>query len=283
MAAEDTTTLTTPETTTPTAATTTPAPAVSSSATPWYESLPDGLKGEKALHQFKDVGGVAQAYLETKKLVGAKLDGMVKVPGKDAKPEEVAAYRAAIGVPKLASDYTLTVPDATGKTVDTKRLEAAAPFFHKAGFTQDQVQALAEWALTEEKSRTAAANEANLASLDKLADEWGEMTFNRRAQLALRTVDRFGSPELKAWLTSSGATNQPELFKLFAQIGEQFAEDGIIDGSIEGTPSGSALDEKLDANRAKLLTLTEGTKEYQVALAERENLLKAKYPEPVGR
>jgi hypothetical protein len=49
----------------------------------WRESLPDELKTDPALKDFKDVASVAKSLVETKKLVG----GSIRPPGPDAGPE----------------------------------------------------------------------------------------------------------------------------------------------------------------------------------------------------
>lgn len=226
----------------------------------WRDTLPEGLKGDKGLEKFKDPGALAQSYLELEKSARAS----VKIPGKDATPEAIAAWREKIGVPKAPSDYTLTVPDPkTGQTIDAKRWEAAVPFFHKHNFSQAQVQALAEWAVTEEAGRAAQVNQGHVDALNALADTWGAQTFDRRAQLAERVVDRFATPEMRQKLHAAKAkgepgifhTNHPELFQMLAAIGEQFAEEGIIDGQVNGLASPDQVKDKIAAIRKELADL----------------------------
>ena len=234
--------------------------ATPSSATPaappssWHESLPDGLKGDKTLRDFKDPASLAQSYLELKKWQS----GAIKIPGKDAKPEEIAAYHEKIGRPKAPSDYVLKPPE--GSTVDEKRLANASVVFHRLGFTNEQAQGLAQWAWEEEQAKAAATNEGYLTELDKLADAWGKATFDRRAQLASRVIERFATAEDKKFLDETKLTNHPGLFRIFAQIGEQFAEDGIIDGRVEGVPTADQAKETIKALRAELLKTNDGPK-----------------------
>ena len=85
--------------------TTTTADTPTTTITPsWRDTLPDDLKADKSLESFKDVGGLAKSYIETKKLVGAKQG--VTVPGDNATPEERTAYRKALGVPDTPEGYT---------------------------------------------------------------------------------------------------------------------------------------------------------------------------------
>ena len=41
----------------------------------------------------------------------AKTEGMIRVPGDDAKPEDVAAFRKALGVPDDPTGYGLVKPE----------------------------------------------------------------------------------------------------------------------------------------------------------------------------
>ena len=83
----------------------TPPDAVTSGITPsWRDTLPDDLKADKSLESFKDVPALAKSYVETKKLVGSKQ--APTVPGAAASPEEVAAWRKALGVPDTPEGYT---------------------------------------------------------------------------------------------------------------------------------------------------------------------------------
>lgn len=57
-----------------------------------------------------------------------KTKGMIKVPGEGAKPEEIAAYNKAIGVPESADKYELAIPkdDTNGFAVIADEVKAAA-------------------------------------------------------------------------------------------------------------------------------------------------------------
>jgi hypothetical protein len=267
----------------------TPTPAAPAAPTDWRVGLTgefEALRAEKSLESFKgnswdEVGPhLAKAFHETKKMVGAKTEGMVKVPGKDAKPEEIAAYRKALGVPDTPAGYDLST---FGDKVDATRAPEVLAEFHAIGLSQEQAVGLYERMATIEQKWKARANEANLQTLDKLADEWGEHTFNRRAQLAQRLINAKGTPELKAWLKKSGETNNPELFRFISEIAEEYAEDGMIDGSIGSQPSGEGLESKITETRDALAKLERGTPEYKTKLDEYENLLKLRYPEPARR
>ena len=104
----------------------------------------------------------------------AKTDGMVRVPGENATPEEIAAFHRALGVPDKPEDYKLPPPEKVPEGVvhDTK-LEA--DFLAKSrelGLNAKQVQALRDWQMervgatvAEQRAATAKSIEAEKAEL----------------------------------------------------------------------------------------------------------------------
>lgn len=251
----------------------TPAPTPSPEPTPapsgkWYEKWPEGLRNEKTLHNYADEAAALQALVDAKKWQ----NGALKIPGKDAKPEEIAAFREKLGVPKTAADYDLS---SVGITLDPGQKEAVLGAFHKMGLTQEQVSNLLPWAYQREQQQKAQLNEGYLTELDKLADEWGESVFNRRVNRVQGLLRRYGSPELTAWLESSKNTNNPLLLKLLAPIADQFAEDGYIDSDIGGNaPNAGEIDKQIDALREQIVKAVDGSPAHRALLSKYEDLWK---------
>lgn len=264
---------TTTAATTDTAAPATTSAAPETTAAPtgaWHERLPDGLKGEKTLHSFKDEAALAQSYLDMKKWQS----GAIKIPGKDAKPEEIAAFREKLGVPKTAADYDLS---SLGKemALDPGQKDDVLGHFHKLGLTQEQVAGLLPWAHARQAQELAKLDEGYLTEMDKRADEWGEAVFNKRVAQVNSLLRRFGSPELTAWLNKTKNTNNPLLLDLLHPIAAQFAEHGYIDSDMAGnTPSAGEIDAKVNAAREALKKMERGSAEYNRAFDAYENLLK---------
>ena len=77
----------------------------------------------------------------------AKTDGMVRIPGEQATPEEWAAFHKAIGVPEKPEDYGLQPPAKLPEGVQHDAAMEAA-FLSKAkelGLNKKQVEALRDW------------------------------------------------------------------------------------------------------------------------------------------
>lgn len=127
----------------------------------------------------------------------------LKIPGKDAKPEDWAAFYKAIGAPESADAYELPVPEGE----DTGFAKTAAEWFKDAGLLPQQAQALAgKWnefvaaqkqaVATAESERIKALDSRNKAEESSLKNEWGA-DHEANMELARRAVRQF-IPQAKA-------------------------------------------------------------------------------------
>src|SRR5690606_33274637 len=85
--------------------------------------------------QFKDLPSVFKSLHDTKAALSQRQDGMVKLPGANATEEDIAAWRAATGVPESPDAYDIKVPEKLPEGIDFKpeTLTAFREFAHKAG------------------------------------------------------------------------------------------------------------------------------------------------------
>ena len=73
----------------------------------WREGIPEELRGDPAIQNFKDVTDLTKGFLETKKLMGQK--GLSR-PEDNAGAEEWDAFYKAIGRPDAPEGYGLEMP-----------------------------------------------------------------------------------------------------------------------------------------------------------------------------
>lgn len=227
----ETATAETTDTTSTTAASTGPT---TTSTADWRAGWDDTLKADPSLKDFKDSASLAKSYVSTKKMVGER-PASISYPGADAKPEAVKAYREAIGVPEDAAKYAegLKMPEG----MDAKLWESAVSLAHSAHLPPAVAQKVVDaWTQTEQDFLQARRREW-VGDLTKLRDQWGEMKFNRAATLATRVVSSYFPKEFSAFLDATGLGDHPLIFEGLAKIGEQFAEDGLVDGTVTGIPS----------------------------------------------
>jgi hypothetical protein len=93
----------------------------------------DGLLGLKG----KQLGEVFDDYFASK----GRLENAVVFPERDAKPEEIDAFLARMGIPKSAEEYGLDPKKMPGPETDGDKAVAAkamAEFFRSAGLSRGQ-------------------------------------------------------------------------------------------------------------------------------------------------
>ena len=71
------------------------------------------------------------------------------------------------------------------------------------------------------------------ATLERLKTEYGA-DFNVRVAAAQKAIQKFGSPELVGYLEKSGLGNNPELIKLFSNVGLSMSESSADAGGNSG-------------------------------------------------
>jgi hypothetical protein len=127
----------------------------------------------------------------------AAAEPSVKLPGKDATPEQWAEFYKAVGAPDTPEAYQLPVPEGQ----DGEFAKTAATWFKDAGLLPQQAQALAsKWneftsaqaaaAEAAEQQRIATLDQQNKAQEAALKTEWGQQ-HDANMELARRAVRQF--------------------------------------------------------------------------------------------
>lgn len=266
--------------------------------TDWRAALTgefEPLRGEKSLEVFKgkDFNEVGPALVKTLVSSQKMIGNSVRVPGPEAKPEEITAFREKIGVPKDVSGYKdVKLPDIPGKTWDAAAIDnVAKPAFHKMGLTPQQAQDALTLFATYTQQTEKAMIESFFQGQDALMDKWG-LAFDSNTKLAYRTLEKFFPAPFIKIITTAGLDAHPDFIKGLYDIGVNFAESGIVDGDGIGAPTVDDLEKQIIDTRAEAAKKhPNGADVHPPGSASRtelekklENLYKARYPEtPVGR
>lgn len=145
-------------------------------------------------------------------------------PGEPAKPQ---------GAPEKYADFKL--PE--GVKLEGPLMEKASSLFKESGLSQENAQKFVDLQTSYAKEQLAAVE----AGFHKTVSDWGAQTkahfgadFDKMNGLASKALERFGTPELKKFLVSSGLGNHPEIVKAFAKAGLQMGEDNAPEGRRAG-------------------------------------------------
>jgi hypothetical protein len=182
---------------------------------------------------------------------------VLKMPGKDATPEDWAAFYGQIGRPETPDAYELPLPEGdAGEFV-----KMAAPMLHKAGLTGEQAKTLAtEWNsfVAAEQQKAAAAEAAGIAALDarnkaekaELDNEWGVRN-TENTEMARRAIRQFIPTEKAAGVINAieSVLGYKETVKFLHGIGKGLAEHDAagLGNNSQGTPERSLADRMFPA------------------------------------
>lgn len=121
---------------------------------------------DKELKRLEKMATPAEVYASYRAIENTwSSRNFVKLPGKDAKPEEIAEYHKALGVPEKPEDYLKSIKLDDGLVLGEldKPLaeDFAASVAHKAGLTPQQVSSTLNWYLKREEEQAAALDESD--------------------------------------------------------------------------------------------------------------------------
>lgn len=241
-----------------------PAPVI---PTDWRAGLTGEyapLAQERSLEAFKgqdwaEVGPtLAKAFVETKKLVGAK-PSAVTIPGEGATPEVIAAYRQAIGVPDTPEGYRIVRPAAALDGMwDVAAETALLGKLHAVGTPPPVVQAIMTWYgdfLTEQQ--TLFRREAEAAS-QALRRDWGP-NYDANVGRANRAIQQYGGDALVDLFAQNGMGRHPLVVATFAKIGTDLVEHGAMTGEVVTAVTPEEAQERVKSLQAELLTVPHGS------------------------
>jgi hypothetical protein len=197
-------------------------------ARPFIESLPEEYRSAKWAENFSKSENpwhaLAKSYANAEQQIG-KLANRVAIPGENASPEELQAFRKAIGVPDSADAYEYKAPDLSGEPEAVQALwkenaneelsKVAKAKAHELGLTPKQFAGMAEmldrFNLNMVKSLVEAAaqheTQRQQAEIEAFKKVFGERAEGVR-ELAKQTLSKIGLPQEFA--------NSPDAALIFA-------------------------------------------------------------------
>lgn len=197
-----------------------------------------------------DVSALAKSAREGEKLLG----NAIRIPGKDATPEEREAFLNKLGRPEKADAYQYTVPKELpeGLPYDGEKANAFKALSHKLGLTQEQSAALHDFYIGEQVGAFNGMGEASAAAMqakgeaetEKLVKEWGPLdgdTARANFEIADKVFTQVpGGQEFLAELQSLKLVGPNKeilsapVAKMLAALGTAlYTEDGVLRGKTD--------------------------------------------------
>ena len=211
----------------------------------WREALPEELRRDPALADYKDVAGLAKSHLHALKMIGRD---KVPVPPPDAGREEWLAVTVRLGRPERPEDYEFQAPELPeGMPYDRAMEEWFRRAAYDNGLLPWQARGLfAQWndLMQGQWERSVREQEEERAmAADLLRREWGS-DYERTLALAKKAYSQFGDEETTRMLAESGLGNDPRLVRMFANIAARVGEARLHGPAGSGLESGTGEVEK---------------------------------------
>lgn len=247
----------------------------------WRESIPEELRGDPAIKNFKDVEDLARGFLETKKLIGQK--GLSR-PEDKAGEEEWDAFYKALGRPDAPEGYDLQMPADekvpkgvyVSETLHTGFLSLA----HQIGLMPGQAAVLQEGFMKllgmEAENLEATENTSFETAVTALKDEWVN-DFEKNRELARRAAATVFAKDGMAELVKYGFDNNPVFIKKMFELAQGMDEERLAAGSgaAGGEMSAQEAQKRIDEIKADTkgpYWSTKASPEHRNAVEEVEKL-----------
>lgn len=205
----------------------------------WYEQVKDSAFDpyRSMAAQFKDLPTVFKSLHDTKAALSQRTEGMVKLPGKDAPAEEVAAFHRALGVPETVDAYQVELPAQLpeGIEISADQLGRFREFAHSAGIPPETASKLIAFQIAAESEAVAAiqaeANQARQEAEETIKREWGPK-YEQNLMLARRAAETFGLG------ADHPAMKNPDVLRAMASAAAKISETSLVSGEkLAGTLS----------------------------------------------
>ena len=209
----------------------------------WMAQLDKDLQGHERLTQFKTIGEMGRAFLDTE----GKVKNAVVIPGENATDEERAAYYQKLGRPEKVEGYELKKPEKLpeGVPYSPEMIAAFSNLAFEAGLSKSQTAKIHDWyygSVAKGAEMQKKADEKELQdSINSLKNEWKGDTYKTNEEIAIRGFKTF-SKDVKdaetlletAKIGNVKLGNHPAFLKLFHKIGQAIMDDSAHSSGDKG-------------------------------------------------
>lgn len=233
-----------------------------------FAAAGDAKEKDRLLKQLGRYVDPAAIFGKTRELESKfSAGGLIKVPGKDAKPEEIAAYNKAIGVPEKHEDYLKDLTLENGAVIgeaDKPLVDGVLAAIHKQGATPAVAKAMLDWYYGHQEKIAADQDEADdtfrRESERLLKDEMGPAFQRTKNAIAPLFATAPGGSDTKnenalisrllGGRTADGRRigNDPDVIRWLASIAHEVNPAATI--TEDGDQSGKSIDAELAEIRA---------------------------------
>ncbi len=248
----------------------------------WYASLSaEGGDADNPSHRdwvksagIKDVDGLAKVARDNMRAL--RESGRIKVPGEGAKPEEIAEFNKAIGVPDDATGYSIAAPkgaDGEDLPLDADLVGRLAESAFKHGAPKAVFEGIAGDFIQMQLDDAAKFDAEQKAAADALVKSWGAGATEKLAAID-RAAKALGITR-DEMVAARNAWGAEALMNRLVKLGEGMAEDVMINGG-QGKFGVSGAEAQAELTRLK------ADKEFTAKLMSGDVTAKARWDRLIG-
>ena len=206
----------------------------------WTDSLDEDLRGEACVTSIKTINGAVKTIVNAHRLIGR--DKIVR-PSELSTEDDWNEFYKAGGRPDTSQGYSDVFVRPEGFPEDkwnADDMKDVMDHYHKLGFSKKQAREDFDYnmgKLTDILKNKVTQDEMDMNALkDGLVSDWGQAYEQKKhlGNLAIQKATE-GNDELKERIVAKYG-NDPDLIRAFANLGGQFAEDGVVESPNLPTP-----------------------------------------------
>lgn len=238
-----------------------PPPAGAPAPVDFASIVPAEYKDAPWVKDTKDVPTLFKRMNDLTTEIGRRPAG---IPQDNAKPDEIAAFNKAFGVPEKPEEYKLSEPPKELGPVNPEFQTAIKNMFHKAGISAKQAAALEkDWNALQVQAmqKAGAVAQQSDTDFDKLKTE----TFGANAETVIKNAGALLAQYTPANMKSHVANLSNENLIVLAGVIEGIRKDFISEDRMPSggaAPSGSMTKEQKQAEGRRLMALPEYTNQF---------------------
>lgn len=255
----------------------------------WVESFDDDSKswisgmGLDKLSEREALSKVLPMYRGAEQKLGVPAEQLLRLPGKDAKPEDWRSVWVKLGAPDKPEGYEIAPPEGQGDEFS----KVATSWFHEIGVPKGQAQALAskwnDYVAQQQTAQDAQFQSQADKDIAALREEWKGDEYNKNVALAQKVRRASGLSDEEA-LKVERALGLRRSAVVFSALGKSLGEHRFI-GAGEGSQSFAMTPESAGARLAELRKDGAWMSKYLSGdadkMAEYTRLMQIAHPEPV--
>lgn len=214
----------------------------------FIDNLPEDLRSEPSLADFKDLSGLAKSYVSAQRMLGSS----VRIPTEEASPEAREEFYSKLqsvpgivripedgnlndlynklGRPEDPSGYKLTVEG----DLDAQSVEAFKGMAHQLGLNNEQLNKIVEFDKMRADAYMEGMNNYKESAVNTLRKDWGP-DFDSRMNGAKEVLKSYAEkyPEYVNELMDGRNPfgNNPVIIKALSELHSVMQEKGAISGS----------------------------------------------------